>query len=176
MSTNRIQEFKCPYIFWIKILYLKEFDLKGQIYTNKGITFYVKTQMVIISFKISFTKWEFIAHLQQMSTLFREMSTNQVCEVHSLSHDPTTFTLHPTQDTYIIRSISYIQSPMPYAFYALRLTSYFLRPASYGYVLSPTSPKTNVIPKTWVSNCCFSLGYSFQSHENGCSLLFIESH
>ena len=56
-------------------------DLKGHIYTNKGITFNVNDFTQIL-----YTKVKFIANLQEMSTLFREMSVSQVCTVHSIFH------------------------------------------------------------------------------------------
>jgi hypothetical protein len=50
-------------------------DLKGYNFTNNDDLI-----------RISYTEWEFIAYLQEMSTLFREMSANQVCRVHEFSH------------------------------------------------------------------------------------------
>ena len=65
-------------------------DLKGHIFTNKCFTCIVNSLMFMISFEfhtqngnLQLTSYS----LQEMSTLLREMSANQVRAVHGFFHD-----------------------------------------------------------------------------------------
>ena len=62
---------------------IQELQGQGHIYTNIGVTFMLIPKYVLF---LSHFILKMGIHLPEMSSIFREMSANQVCAVHGFSH------------------------------------------------------------------------------------------